>query len=587
MATERDGRVHLINSIRVDPSKAERYPELERDIRGQLTSSTRQFEKLKTTISNLVRFTTDVRGFTDVDLLEEKAGRIRPNMDVVRSLRLTKYILCTLIYLTRGDARFVENMKPGQAFYEKHPRLAEAVKTGTDVDPVLLALYNESPHKFIADYDPQYAIPALLGDILGGRSKRGSSVASHFHRTHGRQFEESMLLLTAAVLRLLFNVEEVDTDMDIMLYLAKSRGKKPVRLKRVFEDDVKKVHAKIDHSLFLLKEAARYVLEETRKDSSFIQQVLNQSYVVSVLESSRGVMKSLDHLDSVLAAMGRLKADAIRLCRSIADHTKEGTQGLNAMMDSGAYRELLLLSRDMVESGSRFFSLLQSVFGYYADLAIRYRIGMQELLERLERSLTSHFLTISKYLQLTPGVEKRLDSFRRNYGTLTLVGEGRSELHRTILHEVSQVAVNFTTSTERGKLFRRHVTAYEEFDLLYDPLYGDKIASITDPIISMRESFPAASKYCLTRYTGKGEPDPDAVRNCYRRMLRIGLASGAILDFYGNLLEDGRYMFDLSTVRQESADARQHLKAIMGYAKDYLRAHGRGDSESQGRGSTA
>jgi hypothetical protein len=79
--------VHLINSIHIDPSKTRNYPELASDVKDQLKSSTRKFDKLKTTVSNLVKYTKDLRGFVDVDLLEKKASRFNPNMDVVRSLR--------------------------------------------------------------------------------------------------------------------------------------------------------------------------------------------------------------------------------------------------------------------------------------------------------------------------------------------------------------------------------------------------------------------------------------------------------------------------------------------------------------------
>lgn len=581
MANGKNVRVHLINSIHVDPARAGSYSDFERDIREQLEASTRKFEKLKTTISNLVRFTHDIRGFVDVDLLEEKANRLRPNMDVVRSLRLTKYILSTLIYLTRGDAQFVENMKPEEAFFARRPHLAEVVRSGTDVDTVLLSLYNESPRKFIADHDPQYAIPVLLREILARRTRHRSLLGSHFHHVHSRQFEESMYLVTGAVLRLLFNVEETDTDMDIMLYLVRSRGQKPVRLKRVFGEDVKKVHQKIDHALFLLKEAAAYVLQETQRDSSFIQRILNQSFVVSALESARGVMKNLDNLDSLLAGMSKLEGRWLRLCWKIKEETSATTDELNRMMDSDVYRELLLLARDMKESGSRFFTLLQSVFGFHANLAARNKIGMTELLDRLERTLASLYTTIASYLASVPGFERQLDTFRQGHGTFTLIEEGRSEFYRTIIHEVSQVYVSFTTSTERGKLFRHHLKSLEDFDLLYDPLYGDRIKSITDPIIGLRETFPAESKFNLARFVG-ADPDPDAMRRSYRKIMRVRLLAEAILDFFGNPQDNGKYLFDPAAVRKESATARQHLKVIIGYCREHIQTHGQGEPGTPG-----
>lgn len=567
-------RVHLINSIHVDPATAESYPDFEKDVREQLEASTRKFDKLKTTISNLVRFTQDIRGYVDVDLLEDKANRARPNMDVVRSLRLTKYILSTLIYLTKGDAKLVEDMKPDQSFFERRPNLAEVVRTGTDVDTVLLALYNESPRKFVTDYDPRYAIPALLKRVLSTKTTHQALLGSHFHHVHSRQFEESMYLLTGAVLRLLFNVEDADTDMDIMLYVVRSRGGKPVRLKRVFGDDVKMVHRKIDHSLFLLKEAATYVLQETQKDSSFIQQILNQSFVLNVLEGAKGVMRNLDRLDSLLAGMSRLEAHGLRLCARIKSETGTCVDQLNGMMNSDLYRELVLLARDMKESGSRFFSLLQSIYGFYVGLAVRNKIGMGELLDRLERTLASHFTTISTYIGSVTGFEKQLGAFRQGHGMYTLIEEGRSEFYKTLIHEVSQVSISFTTSTERGKLFLRHLKSFEDFDLLYDPLHGDRIKSITEPIITMRETFPPESKFSLSRFVDLQNPDPDAMRNSYRKVMRIRLYAEAILEFYGSPLEDGRYLFDPAAVRKESAAAREHLKAIIGYCKEHAPVSG-------------
>jgi hypothetical protein len=566
--------IHLINSIRIDPSKARSYKEFETDLRSQLEASARRFEKLKATISNLTRFTRDIRGFVDVDLLEEKADRFKPNMDVVRSLRLVKYVLSTMIYLTKGDAKYVENMKPGPSFFEKRPHLAERVKTGKDLDTVLLALYNESPRRFIADHSPEYAIPRLLEEILITRSKYKSFLDRHVFHAHARQFEESMCMLTGAVLRLLFNVEEVDTDLDIMLYFEKSKGRRPVRLKRVFEDDVKSVHRRIDHSLFLLKEAAQCVLQETERDSSFIQRILNQSYVANVLAGAEGTIKDLDRLDLLLNGIGKWKTKGIRLCWGIRDGTAEDARRLNLMMDGPEYRDLLLLARDMKEAGNAYFSLLQKVFGYFADLSARNGIGMEDLLLRLEKSLGSHFAAITKYLQFVPMIEKSLESFRRSYGQFTLIEEGQSEFYKTIIHEVSQVYINFSTSTERGKLFRKHLKSYEDFDLLYDPLYGDKIANITDPILRMRESFPAESKFNLARFVGRDAARPDAMRNAYRRILRIGIAADAILDFYGNLPDNGKYMFDCAAAKDESSAARQHLSVIHGYCMEYVARHG-------------
>jgi hypothetical protein len=569
--------VHLINSIHVDPSKLRSYPELASGIKDQLKSSTKRFEKLKTTVSNLVNYTRDIRGFIDVDLLEKKANRFNPNMDVVRSLRLVKYILSTLIYLTKGDERYIENLKPDEEFFKTRPQLSEIVRTRKDVDTVLLSLYNELPRKFIADYSPHYDIKGLLEEILVTKSRRTSLMESHPFQTQSRQFEESMYMLTGAVLRLLFNVEESETDMDIMLYFIKSKGSKPVRLKRVFADDVRRVHKKVDHSLFLLKEATNYVLEETEKDPSFIQQVLNQSYIANVLESSKGVLKSVDALDSLLDGLSKLKTDMMHLCLTMKDKTSEKTRRLNAMMESTAYRDLLLLSRDMKEVGNEFFSRLQDVYGFFAALAAQNKISMVELLDRLEESITSHFSSIDDYLTFIPGFEKKLDSFRKSYGQLTLIEEGRSEFYRTIIHEISQVYMNFTTSVERGKIFHTHLASLEDFDLLFDPLYGDKIKSITDPIIELRETFPPESKFNLVRFVGTERINPDAMKNSHRKIMRVQLCADAILDFYGNLLENGKYMFDAAAVKLESANMRHHLNEIVKYCGAYDDVHGEMD----------
>ena len=573
--------MHLINSIHVDPSKARSYPELASEIKDQLTSSTRRFEKLKTTVSNLVKYTKDIRGFIDVDLLEKRANRFNPNMDVVRSLRLVKYILSTMIYLTKGDEKYMENMKPDEEFFKTRPQLSEIVRTRKDIDTVLLSLYNELPRKFITDYSPHYDIKGLLEEILVTKSRRKSLMESHSFQTQSRQFEESMYMLTGAVLRLLFNVEESDTDMDIMLYFIKSKKNKPVRLKRVFADDVRRVHKKIDHSLFLLKEATNYVLQETEKDPSFIQQILNQSYIANVLEGSKGVLKNVDALDSLLDGLSKLKTDMIHLCWTMKDKTSEQTRTLNKLMDSSAYRDLLLLSRDMKEVGNAFFAHLQDVCGFFAALAAQNKVSMAELLDRLEESFTSHFSTIDDYLKFIPGFEKKLDSFRKSYGQLTLIEEGRSELYQTIIHETSQVYMNFTTSTERGKIFHKHLVSYEDFDLLFDPLYGDKIKNITDPIIELRETFPPESKFNLLRFVGTDSINPDAMRNSYRKIMRVQLCADAILDFYGNLLENDKYMFDTAAVRQESANMRHHLNEIVKYCSIYDDVHGEKDGAEQ------
>jgi hypothetical protein len=573
--------VHLINSIHIDPSKARSYPELASEIKDQLKSSTKKFEKLKTTVSNLVRYTKDLRGFIDVDLLEKKASRFNPNMDVVRSLRLVKYILSTMIYLTKGDEKYIESMKPDEEFFQTRPRLSEIVRTKKDVDTVLLSLYNELPRKFIADYSPLYDIKGLLEEILVTKSKRTSPMDSHSFHTQSRQFEESMYMLTGAVLRLLFNVEESDTDMDIMQYFIKSKRSKPVRLKRVFADDVRRVHEKIDHSLFLLKEAANCVLQETEKDPSFIQQILNQSYIANVRESSKGVLKDADALDSLLDGLSKLKTDIIHLCWTIKDKTSEATRKLNALMDSSAYRDLLLLSRDMKEVGNVFFAHLQDVYGFFAALAAQNKVSLIELLHRLDESFTSHFSLIDEYLKFLPGFEKKLDSFRKSYGQLTLIEEGRSEFYRTIIHEISQVYMNFTISVERGKLFHKHLALYEDLDLLFDPLYGDKIHNITDPIIELRETFPPESKFNLVRFVGTERINPDAMRNSYRQIMRVQLCAEAILGFYGNLLENGRYMFDTAAVRQESATMRRHLNEIVKYCDTYNEVHEEKDVAAQ------
>lgn len=561
--------VYLINSIYIDPSRARTYPEVEIQIKEQLKSSARKFEKLKATVSSLVKYTRDIKGFTDIDLLEKRANRLKPNMDVVRSLRLTKYILATMIYLTRGDERYIEGMKPGEEFFKTHPQLDEIVRRRKDVDTVLLALYNESPRKFVADTSPLYRIPRLLEQILVPHPRRPSRMISHSFHTQSMQFEESMCTLTGAVLRLLFNVKESDTDMDIMLFFIRSRGARPVRLKRVFSDGVKRINRKIDHSLFLLKEAANYVLEETERNPSFIQQVLNQSYVENVLESSRQLLKDVDALDSLLDGLSRLKADMVHLCWTIRDRTSEKTARLNRMMDSSAYRDLLLLSRDMKDAGNAFFTDLQDVYGFFVAYAAQSRIGLDELLGRLEGSFTSHFTAIDDYLRFIPDFEKKLDSFRNSYGQLTLIEEGRSEFYKTLIHEMSQVCINFTTSIARGKLFHKHLKAFEDFELLYDPLYGDRIANITEPIIALRQTFPAESKFNLTRFMGRDSVVPDAMRNSYRKIMRLQLCADAILEFYGNLIDNDRYMFDVSAVKQESSNLRRHLDEIVRYCTAY------------------
>jgi hypothetical protein len=565
--------VHLINSIHIDPSKVRSLPELASEVKDQLKSSTRKFEKLKTTVSNLVKYTKDLRGFIDVELLEKKASSFNPNMDVVRSLRLVKYILSTMIYLTKGDEKYVESMKPDEEFFKTRPGLSEIVKTKKDVDTVLLSLYNEPPRKFIADYSPLYDIKGLLEEILVTKSRRVSPMGSHSFYTQSRQFEESMCMLTGAVLRLLFNVEESDTDMDIMQYFVKSNRSKPVRLKRVFADDVRRVHKKIDHSLFLLNEAANCVLQETEKDPSFIQQILNQSYLANVRESSKGVLKDADALVVLLDGLSGLKTEIIHLCWTIREKTSEATRRMNALMDSSAYRDLLLLSRDMKEVGNVFFAHLHDVYGFFAALAAQNKVGLVEFLNRLDESFTSHFSLIDDYLTFLPGFEKKLDSFRKSYGQLTLIEEGRSEFYRTIIHEVSQVYMNFTTSVERGKIFHRYLALYEDLDLLFDPLYGDKIRNITGPIIELRETFPPESKFNLARFIGTSHANSDVMRNSYRKIMRVQLCAEAILGFYGNLLENGRYMFDAAAVRQESAMMRCHLDEVVKYCDAHDEVH--------------
>jgi hypothetical protein len=554
--------MRLINSIQIDPTKISSYPELEKEIRGQLDSSTRKFERLKSTISNLVEYTRDIRGFVDVDLLEQKAGRYKPNMAVVRSLRLVKYALATLIHLTKGDPTYLVGMKPAKEFFDKRPQLRAILTTRKDVDTVLLALYNESPHKFVADNDPRYRITGLLEEILVTRSRRLPRGGSVFHEVHARQFEESMCAVTGAVLRLLFNVQEVDTDLDVMLYLAKSKGEKPVRMKRVFSDDVRSVHQKIEHALFLLREAANYVLTATGQDPSFIQQILNQTFVESVLDGCRVLTKELDTYDILLAELGRLKTDTMHLWWTLLDRTSPDVRALNAMMDSSVYRELLLLARDMKEVGETFFTHVQHLFGYFADVAAHEHMGMNDLLDRFELSLNAHFLAIERYLDFLPGLEKKLDAFRNDFGQLTLVEGGQSDFYPTIIHEVSQIGINLTTSTERGKIFRNHLREYEELELLFDPLYGDKLRNIAEPILRLHETFPAQSVLNLGRFTSHEYRDAEIMKTSYRKIVRIGMCADAILDFYGNLLENGKYMFDVSAAKDESALVRGHLESI-------------------------
>jgi hypothetical protein len=558
--------MRLINSIQIDPTKTRSYPELEKEIREQLDSSTRKFERLKSTISNLVEYTRDIRGFIDIDLLEQKAGRYKPNMAVVRSLRLVKYLLATLIHLTKGDPTYLDGMKPAKEFFDKRPQLRAILTARKDVDTVLLALYNEPPRKFVADNDPRYRITGLLEEILSTRSRRLLRRGSVFHEVHGRQFEESMCAVTGAVLRLLFNVQEVDTDLDVMLYLAKSKGEKPVRMKRVFADDVRGVHQKIDHALFLLREAANYVLAATGQDPSFIQQILNQTFVESVLDGCGALTKELDTFDILLAELGRLKADTMHLWWTLVDRTSTDVKALNAMMDSSAYRDLLLLARDMKEVGKTFFTHVQHLFGHFADIAAREHVRMNELLDRLEFSLNAQFLAIERYLDFLPGLEKKLDTFRRDFGQLTLVEGGQSDFYRTIIHEVSQVGINLTTSTERGKIFRKHLRAYEELELLFDPLYGDKLRNIAEPILRLHETFPVESVFNLGRFVGHEYGDAEIMKTSYRTIVRIGMYADAVLEFYGNLLENGKYLFDVTAVKDEAVLVRSHLVGIARHA---------------------
>jgi hypothetical protein len=112
-------------------------------------------------------------------------------------------------------------------------------------------------------------------------------------------------------------------------------------------------------------------------------------------------------------------------------------------------------------------------------------------------------------------------------------------------------------------MFYRHLKASEELELLYDPLYGDKIRNITEPIMHLHETFPAQSRFNLGRFTGHDYRDPDLMRNSYRKIIQIGLCADSILDFYGNLLENGRYMFDASAVKDESSAVREHLAGIV------------------------
>ncbi len=559
--------MHLINSIQLDPAKIGTYPELERELRAQLESSTRKFEQLKTTISNLVEYTRDIRGFVDVDLLERRADQYKPNMAVVRSLRLTKYVLSVLIYLTKGDPRFLEDMKPAGEFFDQHPQLREITRTRKDVDTVLLALYNEPPRKFIADHSPQYGIGALLEEILLAGSKHACQPDGHFFRAYGRQFEESMCALTGAVLRLLFNVEDVDTDMDIMMYFAKAKEGEPVRLKRVFPDDVKSVHQKIDHSLFLLKEAASYVLTETQKDPSFVQHVLNQSFAESVLDSCRALEKDLDAFDVHLAAMVATRADALHLGWEMREKVSPHVASLNALMESGAYRDLLLLARDMKEVGHQFFAKIQLAYGYFAQRAAEAGLGLQALLDRYQKLADAQFSSIDRYLRFVPDLEKKLSTFRKSYGQITLIEGGSSEFYRTIIHETSQVSIGFSPSVERGKRFNHRRKPLEELDLLFDPLYGDKMRNITEPIIALHDTFSAQSEFNLGRFLGSERRDADVMRRSYRKIMRVELCADAILEFYGNLLADGKYMFDCSALRDESANARAHLASIANYCR--------------------
>jgi hypothetical protein len=68
--------------------------------------------------------------------------------------------------------------------------------------------------------------------------------------------------------------------------------------------------------------------------------------------------------------------------------------------------------------------------------------------------------------------------------------------------------------------------------------------------------------FSLGRFTGHEYGDAGIMKTSYRMIVRIGMYADAILDFYGNLLENGKYLFDVTAVKDEAARARGHLEGI-------------------------
>ncbi|MBW8003605.1 MAG: hypothetical protein FVQ80_16600 [Planctomycetes bacterium] len=438
-------------------------------------------------------------------------------------------------------------------------------------DPVLLALYNEPLGKFVTDNNPQYRFVSLLSEILLAPEQENvvEDYAGFYH--YKQQFDESIRVLVRSILCTLFYIAGSDNDKDIMRFFDESNEDKKMVLKRIIRDDANYINSKVDHSLRILKDASNYILTETKKDPSFIQKLLNKSYLENLLSDTALLHTRLKTMQSFVKRMRVIKDKLIGISYRVLDNTSEGIDELNKMMNSSAYQQLLLLVRDANSEGDQFFKHFQQVFGFFADYANSKKAAFAEALDNLEKNMTNGFRAVEVYLKIVPKMAEKLEDYRKNYSHVTLIEEGMSEFYKGLIHRISQIYVDFFPSQERGKIVYKHEKELDELLLIYKPMYGDRIRGITDPIIDNNNLFQGNSEYNLTRYIAKDDKkrDPDAIYHYYKEILMIRSCAKALADFYGSLLDDNT-SFDVTGLEDEIRAVMKRLKAIYNYSRNKI-----------------
>ncbi|MFC1517916.1 hypothetical protein ACFL5G_05135 [Candidatus Margulisiibacteriota bacterium] len=557
--------VRIVDGIEINTKEVTSSEEFVASFKAQSEISINKFNRLKKLLTKLEHYKNTFTSPIEVDRLDKQVARTYTNIisKQLRMARLLKYILASIIAITNGDNSYIDDLMPTNDFFERCPNSKKSQ------DVIYAAICNEQSGKFITEQDPKFKIRNMVLEILQTKASSTSDFKTTPFTKYRKAFDDSIYYLTWNVMEAFFNFNTDDNTKDIMRHFEDPHAQ--IRFKIITDQNIDNIQNKIDHSLTCLNRAVQDILDEVRRNPSFVQFILNNGFISTVQDNVQDLSLRFGKLESFLNILQERKQGTINVCYNINERTTPSINIIkDQLQDIPTLKKLLLQVREAQQEGDIFFRNLHALYDYYYQLAIKNGYTLDSYLKNIEDNLEDLFDKIKDYLIFIPVLEAKINNLQKNFEQFTLVEENQSEFYQTLYPLIPQIKLNFSNSQEKGKSLLKYVNKLEEFETLYDTLLGTPLKNILKPVL--KADISPTGIYNMHTFVSRNDPDPANVLYIYfRRIMNINMYSQALFAFFGDPTDDESYPLEINHLKVEFKRAKEKLQEILEYCADFLK----------------